>query len=185
MIEEIRDEADERMQKALAALDVAFSKLRTGRAHPGILTGITVDYYGSATPIAQLANVTVEDARTLTIVPWEKKVVPDVERAILKSDLGLTPSTAGDVIRLPMPALTEENRRELTKVARGEAENIRVTIRNIRRDANADLKEYRSAKEITEDDERRGNELVQKLTDERVRQVDKALEVKEADLLEI
>ena len=185
MIEEIKEEADERMQKAFAALEAAFSKIRTGRAHPGILTGITVQYYGSETPIAQLANVTVEDARTLTIIPWEKKVVPDVERAIMKSDLGLTPSTAGDVIRLPMPALTEENRRELTKVARGEAENIRVAIRNIRREANADLKEYRSEKEITEDDERHGNELIQKLTDERIGQVDKALEVKEADLLEI
>ena len=150
-----------------------------------ILTGITVDYYGSETPISQLSNVTVEDARTLTIVPWEKKIVPDVERAILKSDLGLTPTTAGEVIRLPMPALTEENRRELTKVARGEAENIRVAIRNVRREANADLKELRAEKEITEDDERRGNEMIQKLTDQRIGDVDKALDTKEADLLEI
>ena len=185
MIEESKDDADERMQKALTALETAFSKLRTGRAHPGILTGITVDYYGSETPIAQLANVTVEDARTLTIVPWEKKVVPDVERAILKSDLGLTPTTAGEVIRLPMPALTEENRRELTKVARGEAENIRVAIRNIRREANSELKEYRTEKEITEDEERRGNEMIQRLTDQCIAEVDKVLEAKEADLLEI
>jgi len=185
VIEEIKEDADERMQKALGALEAAFSKIRTGRAHPGILTGITVDYYGAETPISQLANVTVEDARTLTIVPWEKKVVPDVERAILKSDLGLTPTTAGEVIRLPMPALTEENRRELTKVARGEAENIRVAIRNVRREANADLKELRSEKEITEDEERRGNEMIQKLTDDRISEVEKALETKEADLLEI
>ncbi len=185
MINEIRDDASERMLKALTSLESAFSKIRTGRANPAILDGVMVPYYGTDTPLKQIANINVEDGRSLLIVPWEKKMLPEVERAILKSDLGLNPTTTGESIRLPMPPLTEENRRDLTKVARAEAENVRVAIRNIRRDANSDLKELRVAKEITEDDERHGGELVQKLTDERIKELEKMLETKETDLLEI
>jgi ribosome recycling factor len=184
MIEEIREDAEERMKKSLGALDVAFAKIRTGRAHPSLLDGISVSYYGTDTPLNQLANITVEDGRSLLISPYEKPMIPEVERAILKSDLGLNPSTSSDNIRLPMPPLTEENRRDLTKIARGEAENARVAIRNIRRDANSDLKEYLKEKEITEDDARRGEELIQKLTDSMIKQIDSALEAKEADLMD-
>ena len=185
MIEEIKEDAEERMNKTLVALDAAFAKIRTGRAHPSLLDSILVDYYGAATPINQVANVVVEDGRTLLVSPWEKSMIPEVEKAILKSDLGLNPSTSSDNIRLPMPPLTEENRRDLTKIARSEAENARVAIRNIRRDANSDLKEYLKEKEITEDEERRGQDLIQQLTDNKVKQIDSALEVKEADLMEI
>ena len=172
------------MNKTLASLDSAFAKIRTGRAHPSLLDGISVSYYGTNTPLNQLANITVEDARTLVISPWEKPIIPDVEKAILKSDLGLNPSTSGDNIRLPMPALTEENRRDLTKVAKAEAENARVAVRNIRRDANSDLKEFLKEKEITKDEEHDGEELVQKLTDSKIKKIDSALETKEADLME-
>ena len=185
MIEEIKEDAAERMDKTLVALDAAFAKIRTGRAHPSLLDNISVDYYGTVTPINQVANITVEDGRTLLVAPWEKPMIPEIEKAILKSDLGLNPSTSSDNIRLPMPPLTEENRRDLTKIARSEAENSRVAIRNIRRDANSDLKEYLKEKEITEDDERRGQDLVQQLTDNKVKQIDAALEAKEADLMEI
>ncbi|HCC45955.1 MAG TPA: ribosome recycling factor [Gammaproteobacteria bacterium] len=185
MIEEIKEDAAERMDKTLVSLDAAFAKIRTGRAHPSLLDNISVDYYGTATPINQVANITVEDGRTLLVAPWEKPMIPEIEKAILKSDLGLNPSTSSDNIRLPMPPLTEENRRDLTKIARSEAENARVAIRNIRRDANSDLKEYLKEKEITEDDERRGQDLVQQLTDNKVKQIDAALEAKEADLMEI
>jgi len=184
MIDDIKQDAEERMDKSLLSLDAAFARIRTGRAHPSLLDGISVNYYGSDTPLNQLANITVEDARTLVISPWEKPIIPAVERAILKSDLGLNPSTSSDNIRLPMPPLTEENRRDLTKIAKAEAENARVAIRNIRRDANSDLKEYLKEKEITEDEQRRGEDLVQKLTDAKVRQIDSALEAKEADLME-
>ena len=139
MIEEIKEDAAERMDKTLVALDAAFAKIRTGRAHPSLLDNISVDYYGTATPINQVANITVEDGRTLLVAPWEKPMIPEIEKAILKSDLGLNPSTSSDNIRLPMPPLTEENRRDLTKIARSEAENARVAIRNIRRDANLSL----------------------------------------------
>ena len=185
MIEEIKEDAEERMNKTLVVLDTAFAKIRTGRAHPSLLDNILVDYYGAATPINQVANVVVEDGRTLLVSPWEKSMIPEVEKAILKSDLGLNPSTSSDNIRLPMPPLTEENRRDLTKIARSEAENARVAIRNIRRDANSDLKEYLKEKEITEDEERRGQDLIQQLTDNKVKQIDSALEAKEADLMEI
>lgn len=184
MIDDIRQEAEARMNKTLASLDSAFAKIRTGRAHPSLLDGISVSYYGTNTPLNQLANITVEDARTLVISPWEKPIIPDVEKAILKSDLGLNPSTSGDNIRLPMPALTEENRRDLTKVAKAEAENARVAVRNIRRDANSDLKEFLKEKEITKDEEHDGEELVQKLTDSKIKQIDSALGTKEADLME-
>ena len=185
MIEEIKQDAEDRMDKTLIALDAAFAKIRTGRAHPSLLDNILVDYYGAATPINQVANITVEDGRTLLVSPWEKPMIPEVEKAILKSDLGLNPNTSSDNIRLPMPPLNEENRRDLTKVARSEAENARVAIRNIRRDANNELKEFLKEKEITEDEERRGQDLVQQLTDHKVKQIDSALEVKEADLMEI
>lgn len=184
MIQDIKQEADARMDKTLASLDSAFAKIRTGRAHPGILDGIMIDYYGNPTPLKQVANILVEDARSLLITPWEKPLIPLIEKAILKSDLGLNPATSGDNIRLPMPPLTEENRRELAKLARSEAENARVAIRNIRRDANDDLKEFLKEKEISQDDFHRGEDLVQKLTDQKIRSVESALESKEADLLD-
>jgi len=185
VINEIRKDAEDRMTKSLHALDAAFAKIRTGRAHPSILDTVTLDYYGVDTPINQVANIVVEDARTLAITPWEKKLIPQVEKAILKSDLGLNPATSSDKIRLPMPPLTEENRRDLTRVAKHEAENARVAIRNIRRDANNDMKELLKEKEITEDELRRGEEAIQKLTDEKIKDVDEALVAKEADLMEI
>lgn len=185
MIDDIKKDAEERMSKTLVSLDAAFAKIRTGRAHPNLLDGITVDYYGSETPLNQVANITVEDGRTLVISPWEKPLIPAVEKAILKSDLGLNPSTSSDNIRLPLPPLTEENRRDLTKIAKGEAENARVAVRNIRRDANNDLKEFLKEKEITEDEARRGEEQIQQLTDAKVKEIDSALEAKEADLMEI
>ncbi len=184
MINDIRKDAEERMDKTLVVLDAAFAKIRTGRAHPSLLDGVTVAYYGSDTPINQVANITVEDGRTLVISPWEKPMIPEVEKAILKSDLGLNPSASSDNVRLPMPPLTEENRRDLTKIARAEAENARVAVRNIRRDANNDLKDFLKEKEITEDEMRRGEDRIQQLTDAKVREIDSALETKEADLME-
>ena len=185
MIDDIKEDAEQRMDKTLESLDSTFARIRTGRAHPGILDGVLVSYYGNDTPINQMANVVVEDGRTLLITPWEKSTIGDIEKAILKSDLGLNPATASENIRLPMPPLTEENRRELTRVAKGEAENARVGIRNIRRDANNDLKEFLKEKEITEDDARKGEELIQKLTDIKIKEVDSRLETKESDLMEI
>jgi ribosome recycling factor len=185
MLDDIKSDAEDRMSKSIQSLQAAFAKIRTGRAHPGILDGITVDYYGTETPLNQVANVSVEDARTLSVSPWEKPMVPVVEKAILKSDLGLNPATSGDKIRLPMPPLTEENRRDLTKIAKSEAENTRVAIRNIRRDANSMMKELLKEKEITEDDSRRGEETIQKLTDAKVKEVDDLLSAKETDLMEI
>lgn len=185
MINEIKSDAETRMQKSLDALGSTFARIRTGRAHPGILEGITIDYYGADTPLSQVANINVEDARTLAISPWEKQLVPQIEKAILKSDLGLNPATNGDLIRLPMPALTEETRRGYTKQARHEAENTRVSIRNIRRDSNGDLKDLLKEKEITEDEERRGEEQIQKITDKYIAAVDASLETKESELMEI
>jgi len=185
VINDIKQDAEERMNKTLASLDSALAKIRTGRAHPSLLDGITIDYYGTSTPLNQVANIIVEDARSLLISPWEKPLIQAIEKAILKSDLGLNPSSNSDNIRLPMPPLTEENRRDLAKIARSEAENARVAIRNIRRDANSDLKEYLKEKEITEDEERHGEELVQKLTDAKIKSVETCLEAKEADLMEI
>ncbi|HIG41627.1 MAG: ribosome recycling factor [bacterium] len=185
MLEEIRKDAEERMKKSLASLGTAFAKIRTGKAHPRILDGILVDYYGNNTPLNQVANITIEDARTLAIVPWEKPMIPVVEKAILKSDLGLNPSTSGDKIRLPMPPLTEENRRDLARIAKHEAENARVAIRNIRRDANSDMKDLLKEKEISEDEERRAIDVMQKLTDANIKEVENTLVAKEADLMEI
>jgi ribosome recycling factor len=185
MIDEICGDADERMGKTLESLQVAFARIRTGRANPSLLDGIMVPYYGNDTPLNQVASVGVEDARTLVITPWEKKLVPDIEKAILKSDLGITPSTSAERIRIPLPALTEENRRDLAKQARHEAENARIAIRNIRRDAIGDIRDLVKAKDVAEDDARHGEETVQKLTDKRIAQVDKALEAKESDLMAI
>jgi|TARA_B100001964_G_scaffold227079_1_gene276633 ribosome recycling factor len=184
VIEDIKEEADERMTKSLGSLESAFAKIRTGRAHPSLLDGISVDYYGNPTPLNQVANVSVEDGRTLLISPWEKPLIPAIEKAILKSDLGLNPATGGETIRLPMPPLTEENRKDLAKVAKSEAENARVAIRNIRRDANHDLKEFLKEKEITQDEFHQGEEMVQKLTDEKIKAVESLLDLKEADLLD-
>ncbi len=185
MINEIKSDAETRMQKSLDALASTFARIRTGRAHPGILEGITIDYYGAETPLSQVANVNVEDARTLAISPWEKQLVPQIEKAILKSDLGLNPATNGDLIRIPMPALTEETRKGYTKQARHEAETARVSVRNIRRDSNGDLKDLLKEKEITEDDARRGEEQIQKITDKYIAAVDARLETKESELMEI
>ena len=185
MIEELKQDAEERMKKTIAALGVSLNKIRTGRAHPSILDGVRVDYYGSETPLSQVAAINVEDGRTLSVVPWEKPMVPEVEKAIMKSDLGLNPSTAGSVIRIPMPMLTEETRKGYTKQARQEAEHSKVSIRNIRRDIISDIKDLQKEKEISEDDERRAQDDVQKITDKYVAEVDKALAVKEKDLMEI
>ncbi len=183
MIDDIIKDAEQRMDKSLVALDTAFKKIRTGRAHPSLLDTIMVPYYGADTPLNQLANVTVEDGRCLVVVPWERKLISEVERAIMKSDLGLNPSNNGESIRVPTPALTEETRREYTKQARSEAENARVAIRNIRRDANGDIKDLLKEKAISEDDQRRAEERIQKLTDKFIAAVDASYGVKESDLL--
>jgi ribosome recycling factor len=185
MIDEIKSDADQRMHKSVEALKVAFSKLRTGRAHAGLLDDIHVPYYGVDTPLKQVASINVEDARTLAISPWEKNLIPAIEKAIFKSDLGLTPSTSADVVRIPMPALTEETRRDLIRHARHEAEQARVAVRNVRRDAIADVRELVKEKEATEDDARRAEDAIQKLTDHHVADIDKILAEKEEDLLEI
>jgi ribosome recycling factor len=185
MIDDIKKDAAARMGKTVEALGHELAKIRTGRAHPSLLDHVMVSYYGTDMPIKQVANVTVEDARTLAITPWERNMVQAVEKAIMQSDLGLNPNTAGTVIRVPMPALTEERRRDLIKVARHEAEQARVAVRNIRRDANGELKDLVKEKMISEDDERRGQEIIQKLTDQYVKEVDQVLEQKEADLMAI
>jgi ribosome recycling factor len=185
MIDDIKKDAASRMGKSVESLRHELAKIRTGRAHPSLLDHIMVSYYGSDVPIKQVANVTAEDARTLAVTPWEKAMVQAVEKAIMQSDLGLNPNTAGMVIRVPMPPLTEERRRDLIKVARHEAEQTRVAIRNVRRDENHELKEAVKEKMISEDDERRGEDIVQKLTDQYVEEVDKVLAEKEADLMSI
>ena len=185
MINEIKKDAQERMKKSLESLDHAFAKIRTGRAHPSILDSVMVSYYGSDTPLRQVANVVAEDSRTLALTVFDKTMIQAVEKAIMTSDLGLNPATAGTTIRVPMPALTEETRKGFTKQARAEAENARVAIRNIRRDALAQLKDLVKEKEISEDDERRAADEVQKLTDKFVGEIEKALEAKEADLMAV
>lgn len=185
MINDIKKDAELRMKKCLDALDVAFKKIRTGRANPSILDSVRVNYYGQETPISQVAQVSVEDSRTLSISPWEKNMVTEIEKAILKSDLGLNPNTAGSVIRLTMPALTEETRKDMIKVARAEAEHARVAVRNARRDANNDLKELLKEKEVSEDDERRAQDDVQKLTDKHIAEADAVLAAKEKELMEV
>tara|TARA_B100001939_G_scaffold197873_1_gene170262 strand:+ start:669 stop:1226 length:558 start_codon:yes stop_codon:yes gene_type:complete len=185
VINDIKSDAKSRMEKSFEALGHAFAKIRTGRAHPSILDTVRVDYYGSEVPISQVANITIEDARTLVVTPWEKPIVGEVEKAIMKSDLGLNPASAGDVIRVPMPPLTEETRRGYTKQARAEAEQAKVAVRNIRRDALADVKDLLKEKEITEDDDRRAGDDIQKLTDDIVKRIDQFLREKEADLMEV
>jgi len=185
MIDDIKKDAAERMDKTVKALHDALTKIRTGRAHPSLLDHLTVSYYGAETPLNQVANIGVEDARTLIIQPYEQSLVKAVEKAILESDLGLNPNSAGTVIRVPMPPLTEERRRDLTRVVRHEGEQAKVAIRNIRRDANSDLKELVKEKLITEDDERRGQEVIQKLTDQHVKEIDEMLEAKEKDLMAV
>jgi ribosome recycling factor len=185
MIEDIKKDAQQRMVKSIAAMSEAFKKIRTGRAHPSILDGVMVDYYGSPTPLAQLANINVEDGRCLAIVPWEKPLAPAIEKAIMKSDLGLNPSTTGDKIRVPMPALTEETRKQFIKQAKAEAEKGRVSIRNIRRDANSMIKDLLKDKEISEDDERRGQDQIQKVTDQYIAEIETVLAGKEKDLMQV
>jgi ribosome recycling factor len=185
MIDDIKKDAADRMGKSVEALARELSKIRTGRAHPSLLDHLSVSYYGNPTPLNQVANISVEDSRTLSIQPWEQNMVGAVEKAILESDLGLNPNTAGTVIRVPMPPLTEERRKDLMRVVRSEGENAKIAVRNIRRDANNELKNLVKEKLISEDDERRGQEIIQKLTDQHVKEVDQALEVKEKDLMSI
>ncbi|MGE4629387.1 MAG: ribosome recycling factor [Pseudohongiellaceae bacterium] len=183
MIDEIIADAEERMQKSVVSLEEAFKKIRTGRAHPSILDSMMVSYYGTDTPLRQLANVNVEEGRSLLISPWEKQLIGEIEKAILKSDLGLNPSNNGDTIRVPMPPLTEETRREYTRQAKQEVENARVAIRNIRRDANSRFKDFEKERDISEDQQHRAEERVQKLTNKHIAAVESAYQVKEQDLL--
>lgn len=185
MLNEIKKDADVRMGKSIEALKGELAKIRTGRAHPSILDHISVDYYGSQVPLSQVASIAVEDSRTLSLTPWEKPMVQVVEKAILTSDLGLNPATSGMVIRIPMPPLTEERRKDLIRVVRHEGENTKVAIRNIRRDANSDVKSLLKEKDISEDESHGAEDLIQKLTDQHVAEVDTILQAKEKDLLEI
>ncbi len=185
MINEIIDDASERMQKSIESLKVGLAKIRTGRAHPSLLEHISVDYYGSETPLSQVASIGVEDARTLTITPWESPMVQAIEKAIMNSDLGLNPNSAGSVIRVPMPQLTEERRRDLVKIVRNEGENGKIAIRNIRRDANSDFKSLEKDKDISEDEERKAQDDVQNLTDKYVKEIDDLVNVKETDLMKV
>lgn len=185
MLDEISKESEQRMKKSVDALGVAFAKIRTGRAHPSILDGVMVSYYGVNTPLKQVANINVEDGRTLAISVWEKPMVPVVEKAIMAANLGLNPSSTGDLIRIPMPALTEETRKDMVKLAKADAETARVSVRNIRRDANSDIKELLKEKEISEDDEKRAADGIQKLTDKYVAEVDALLQGKEKDLMAV
>jgi len=185
MIEIVYEDADERMQKSVTALRTAFTKIRTGRAHVSLLDSITVSYYGSDTALSQVANVTILDSRTLGVTPWEKDMVGAVEKAIINSGLGLNPSSAGMLIRIPLPPMTEERRRDLTKIVKGETETGRVSIRSIRRDANSQLKTLLKDKDITEDDDRYAQEKIQKLTDKFVAELESLLTEKEAELMEV
>ena len=185
MLEEIKQETLERMEKSISSLESSLQKIRTGRANPSLLDAIQIDYYGNMTPLSQVSNISVQDAKTLLISPWEKNLVPDIEKSIQSSDLGINPATSGDVIRVILPDLTEETRKDLIKVAKSEVENSKIALRNQRRDANGLLKEYLKEKEISEDDERRGQEIIQNLTDDFISKVELLLELKEKDLLEI
>jgi ribosome recycling factor len=185
MIEDVKKDASERMTKCVASLRNELKKLRTGRASTNLLEHLRVDYYGSEVPLTQVANVAVEDARTLTVVPWEKQMVPVIEKAIMKSDLGLMPATAGNVIRVPLPTLTEERRRDLGKVVRHEGESARVAIRNVRRDVMQELKEMLKEKMISEDDDRRAHDEIQKLTDKYVAEIEQVLAEKEKELMQV
>ena len=185
MIGDIQQDASGRMGKSIDALKKSFTKIRTGRAHPSLLDQVVVSYYGADTPLSQVANVAVDDSRTLSVTPWEKSMMQAIEKAIMSSDLGLNPATNGNIIRVPLPMLTEERRRDLVKLVKAEAENGRVSIRNIRRDANSEIKEALKEKMVSKDDAHAGEEKVQKITDDYIKQVEKLLEEKEADLLSI
>ena len=185
MIADIKNNAEQKMNKSLETLKTDFNKVRTGRAHTGILDHVMVDYYGNPTPVNQVANLTLVDSRTIGVQPWEKNMIGPVEKAIRDADLGLNPATNGDLIRVPMPMLTEERRRDLIKVVKGEAENGKIAVRNIRRDANEQLKKLLKEKEISEDEERRAQDEIQKLTDRFVAEIDKALQAKEVDLMAV
>ncbi|MCE0723841.1 MULTISPECIES: ribosome recycling factor [Legionella] len=185
MINEIKQDSEKRMKKTIEALQTDLTKIRTGRANVGLLDHVQVDYYGTMTPLNQVANVSASDSRTILVTPWEKSLVPAIEKAILNSDLGLNPATAGTAIRVPMPPLTEERRKELIKVVRNEGEQGKVSVRNIRRDANNQLKDLVKDKTISEDDERRATEVIQKLTDKYIQEIDALLAEKEKDLMEI
>jgi ribosome recycling factor len=184
-VNQLKKTTEDKMRKSVEALKTDLAKVRTGRAHTGLLDHIRVDYYGNETPLNQVANVTLVDARTIGVQPWEKKLAPAIEKAIRDSDLGLNPTTQGDVVRVPMPALTEERRKELIKVVKHEGENAKVAIRNLRRDANQHLKDLLKKHAIPEDQERRAQDEVQKLTDRHVAEVDKLLQQKEADLMQV
>ena len=184
-ISEVKRSAEQRMQKAIEALKQNFAKIRTGRAHTGLLDHIHVDYYGSLVPLSQVANIALGDARTITIQPWEKKLGSVIEKAIRESDLGLNPSTQGEIIRVPMPALTEERRKELTKVVKSEAEDAKIAIRNIRRDANESVKKLVKDKIVSEDDERRSQEEIQKITDRYIADVDKLTQEKDKEIMTV
>lgn len=185
MINDIKKDAEARMKKAVEVLGLNFNKIRTGRAHPSLLDGILVDYYGTPTPLAQVGNINIEDARTLSVSPWERNLVPAIEKAIMKSDLGLNPSTNNGLIRIPLPMLTEETRKNFIKQARAEAENGRVAVRNVRRDVLGDIKALLKDKAIGEDDDRRAQDEIQKITDKYIAEVDKALAAKEVDLMAV
>ena len=185
MVNEIHSDANNRMDKSLSSLENDFSKIRAGRAHPSLLEQITVEYYGAMVPLSQVSNISTEDSRTLKVSPWEKDMVGPIEKAIMTSDLGLNPNTQGQVLRIPLPPLTEERRKELVRVVRDEAENARVAIRNIRRDAISDFRELLKEKEISEDEAHRAEDNVQKITDQHIGLIDKALGDKESSLLEI
>lgn len=185
MINEIKSDAQQRMQKSIESLQHAFAKIRTGRAHPSILDGVMVSYYGSDTPLRQVANVVAEDSRTLALTIFDRSMIQAVEKAIMQADLGLNPATAGTTIRVPMPALTEETRKVYSRQARQEAENARVAVRNVRRDALSQIKDLVKEKEISEDDERRAADEVQKVTDKFIDEIDAMLTAKEADLMEV
>ncbi|HSH84439.1 MAG TPA: ribosome recycling factor [Guyparkeria sp.] len=185
MMDDVIKDASARMSKSIEALKSDLAKIRTGRAHVSVLDHVQVEYYGSEVPLSQVARLAAEDARTLTVTPWEKDMVGKIEKAIMTSDLGLNPTTAGAVIRVPMPPLTEERRRELARVVRHEGENAKIAIRNIRRDANNDLKAFLKEKEISEDQERRGQDAIQTVTDERIAEVDQIVAEKEKELMEI
>lgn len=185
MIADIKKAAEQKMKKSLDALKVDLAKVRTGRAHAGILDHVMVDYYGTPTALPGVASVTLIDARTIGVTPWEKKMTHAVEKAIRDADLGLNPSTTGEIVRVPMPLLTEERRRDLTKIVKGEGENAKVAIRNVRRDANTQLKDLLKKKSIAEDEERRAQDEIQKLTDRHIAEIDKALQVKEAELMAV
>ncbi len=185
MIADIKKTAEQKMKKSLESLKMDLAKVRTGRAHAGILDHVMVDYYGTPTAIPGVANVALIDARTLGVTPWEKKMASVIEKAIRDADLGLNPSTTSDIVRVPMPSLTEERRRDLTKIVKGEGENAKVAVRNVRRDANTHLKELLKKKSVAEDDERRAQDDIQKLTDRHIAEIDKALQAKEAELMAV